>query len=85
MGFHKVQQLRGKEKAIVEEEGSNALRQGLHGIHAGVRGKISETVSGVSIRNVMDGGELGLQCIYIALRPFCRQWLHTSWSKRCFR
>ncbi|CAD6568994.1 MAG: hypothetical protein CYPHOPRED_003016 [Cyphobasidiales sp. Tagirdzhanova-0007] len=55
MGFHKVQQLRGKEKAIVEEEGSNALRQGLHGIHAGVRGKISETVSGVSIRNVMDG------------------------------
>ena len=56
MGFHKVQQLRGKEKAIVEEEGANALRQGMKGINTSIRGSISETVSGVSIRNVMDGG-----------------------------
>lgn len=54
MGFHKVQQLRGKEKEIVEEEGANALQRGMKGINAGVRGKISETVSGVSVRNVMD-------------------------------
>lgn len=56
MGFHKVQQLRGKEKEIVEEEGTNALRRGMKGLGAGVRGTISETVSGVSVRNVMDGG-----------------------------
>lgn len=57
MGFHKVQQLRGKEKELVEEEGTNALRQGMKGINAGIRGRISETVSGVSIRNVMDAGK----------------------------
>lgn len=60
MGFRKVQQLRGKEKEIVEEEGTNALRRGMKGVTSGVRGTISETVSGVSVRNVMDGGELAL-------------------------
>ena len=57
MGFHKVQQLRGKEKDVVEQEGANALQRGMKGISAGVRGKVSETVSGVSVKNVMDGGE----------------------------
>jgi hypothetical protein len=58
MGFHKVQQLRGKEKDVVEQEGANALQRGMKGISAGVRGKVSETVSGVSVKNVMDGGRM---------------------------
>jgi hypothetical protein len=57
MGFHKVQQLRGKEKEIAEEEGMNAFRRGMKGVTSGVRGTISETVSGVSVKNVMDGSE----------------------------
>lgn len=59
MGFHKVQQLRGKERKVVEEEGTEAVRKGLHmDLTGGLRSKVSETVSGVSIRNVMDGGKL---------------------------
>lgn len=57
MGFHKVQELRGKEKKLVEEEGQRAVRKGLLGdATGGIRNKVSETVSGVSVRNVMDGG-----------------------------
>lgn len=58
MGFHKVQELRGKEKKLVEEEGTQAVRKGLlMDTRDSLRSKVSETVSGVSIRNVMDGGE----------------------------
>jgi hypothetical protein len=58
MGFHKVQELRGKEKKLVEEEGTQAVRKGLlMDTRDNLRSKVSETVSGVSIRNVMDGGE----------------------------
>ena len=58
MGFHKVQELRGKEKKIVEAEGTEAVRKGLHmDLTGGLRSKVSETVTGVSIRNVMDGGK----------------------------
>lgn len=66
MGFHKVQELRGKERKIVEEEGTQAVRKGLLMDATGsFRSKVSETVSGVSIRNVMDGGEWSL------LMPAC--------------
>ncbi|KAL7005006.1 hypothetical protein EMMF5_005492 [Cystobasidiomycetes sp. EMM_F5] len=55
MGFHKVQQLRGKEKEIVEEEGAAAVREGMRGMpNLGIRSKIAESVSGVSVRTVMD-------------------------------
>lgn len=57
MGFHKVQQLRGKEKAAVEEEGVAALKAGMHDRNSSlsIRSRIAETASGVSVRNVLDG------------------------------
>lgn len=63
MGFHKVQQLRGKEKEIVEEEGAAAVREGMRGMpNLGIRSKIAESVSGVSVRTVMDAGESHNPC-----------------------
>lgn len=69
MGFHKVQQLRGKERKVVEEEGAEAVRKGLHmDLTGGLRSKVSETVSGVSIRNVMDGGKYSHACVKCRIR-----------------
>lgn len=85
MGFHKVQQLRGKERAIVEEEGTEAVRKGLHmDLTGGLRSKVSETVSGVSIRNVMDGGECWRGLVKQSNIDVSMQSRHTPLSRHCY-